>query len=195
VGQSKHTIQWRPRIAYASAALGLVIAQGMASAWAQDGDLGEGEKLYTSQCKICHGNVAAPRQGERRDSEPVRLAMQQSAGRTMTDAVPSMAAGFNDATRPVAQPTGATRLPDPVAFAPPFGPNLRGVYGRSAGTVKGYDYSSTFLKTLKGMVWNDAALDVWITNPQAWVPGVYMYYKQPDPEIRRKIILYLKANP
>jgi cytochrome c2 len=48
---------------------------------------------------------------------------------------------------------------------------------------------------LKGMEWNDAALDVWITNPQAWVPGVYMYYKQPDVEIRRKIVLYLKANP
>jgi cytochrome c len=81
-----------------------------------------------------------------------------------------------------------------IAFAPPFGPNLRGVYGREAGIMQ-YEYSSVFLKTLKGMEWNDAALDVWITNPQAWVPGVYMFYKQPDPEIRRKIILYLKANP
>jgi len=82
-----------------------------------------------------------------------------------------------------------------LAFAPPFGPNLRGVYGRPAGSVAGFQYSNTFTKTLKGMEWNDAALDVWITNPQAWVPGVYMFYKQPDPEIRRKIILYLKANP
>ena len=50
-------------------------------------------------------------------------------------------------------------------------------------------------KALKGMEWNDAALDVWITNPQKWVPGVYMFYKQQDPEVRRKIIHYLKANP
>ena len=81
------------------------------------------------------------------------------------------------------------------AFAPPFGPHLRGIVGRPAGTVEGFDYSATMLKTLKGMEWTEAALDVWITNPQAWVPGVYMFYKQPDPEIRRKIILYLKANP
>ena len=82
-----------------------------------------------------------------------------------------------------------------IAVAPPYGPNLRGVYGRPAGTVKGFVYSSAFLKSLKGMEWNDAALDVWITNPQKWVPGVYMFYKQPDAEVRRKIILYLKANP
>ena len=96
--------------------------------------------------------------------------------------------------------SGAASVADAVqgghlAFAPPFGPQLRGVYGRAAGTVDGFEYSASFLKTLKGMEWNDATLDVWITSPQAWVPGVYMYYKQPDPEIRRKIILYLKANP
>jgi cytochrome c len=81
-----------------------------------------------------------------------------------------------------------------IAFAPPFGPNLQGVYGRAAGSVQGYEYSKTFLTTLKGMEWNDAALDVWITNSQAWVPGVYMYYKQADVEVRRKIIAYLRAN-
>ena len=41
--------------------------------------------------------------------------------------------------------------------------------------------------------WDDASLNVWITGPQLWVPGVYMFYKQPDPEVRRKIIEYLKA--
>ena len=96
----------------------------------------------------------------------------------------------SQATPPGADATAAGQL----AFAPPFGPHLRGVYGRTAGTVEGFEYSSTFMKTLKGMEWNDAALDVWITSPQAWVPGVYMFYKQPDPEVRRKIILYLKAN-
>ena len=100
-------------------------------------------------------------------------------------------------TRPMSGSTASSPEADrdaQIAFAPPFGPNLHGVYGRPAGTVKGFDYSKEFMKTLKGMIWNDAALDVWITNPQAWVPGVYMFYKQPDPEIRRKIILYLKAN-
>jgi cytochrome c2 len=50
------------------------------------------------------------------------------------------------------------------------------------------------MKTLKGMEWNEAALDVWISDPQAWVPGVYMFYKQRDAELRRKIIEYLKAS-
>lgn len=39
------------------------------------------------------------------------------------------------------------------------------------------------------------ALDVWITNLQAWVPGVYIFCKQRNAEVRRKIIPYLKANP
>jgi hypothetical protein len=34
----------------------------------------------------------------------------------------------------------------------------------------------------------------WITNSQAWVPGSMMFYEQPDPEIRRKIITDLEAN-
>jgi cytochrome c2 len=37
-------------------------------------------------------------------------------------------------------------------------------------------------------------LERWITNSQAWVPGSMMFYEQPDPEIRRKIITYLEAN-
>jgi len=89
---------------------------------------------------------------------------------------------------------GRSDVPVTLAFAPPFGPPLNGVYGRKAGSVPGFDYSSTLLATLKDLVWDDASLNVWITNPQAWVPGVYMFYKQPDAEIRRKIIAYLKAN-
>ena len=81
-----------------------------------------------------------------------------------------------------------------MAIAPPFGPNLTGVYGRPAGTVESYNYSEAFLGVLRGMIWNSSTLDVWITSTQAWVPGVRMYYKQDDSEIRRKIILFLKEN-
>jgi len=155
-----------------------------APAVAQDQDVAEGETLYVAQCQICHGKAAKSQTGERLlpRARPLRLALQESRA-TAID-VPT--GGLGLATAPVQD----TRL----AFAPPFGPNLQGVYGRPAGSVPGYEYSSTFVKTLKGMEWNDAALDVWITNPQAWVPGVYMYYKQPDAEIRRKIIAYLRAN-
>jgi cytochrome c2 len=155
-----------------------------APAVAQDKDIAEGEKLYVEQCQICHGKAGKSQTSERAAPRPglLQLALRDS-GLTAID-VPWGGMGHADAPAQDAR----------IAFAPPFGPNLQGVYGRPAGTVAGYEYSSTFLKTLKGMEWNDAALDVWITNPQAWVPGVYMYYKQPDAELRRKIIAYLKAN-
>jgi cytochrome c len=153
------------------------------AALAQDDELAAGEKLYVSQCMVCHGKVTAAQLGPARQGV-VRLAMQQAAAR--------------DAPAPIALDSGrpGEALSDAVhlAVAPPYGPNLRGIYGRQAGTVKGFVYSAAFLKALKGMEWNDAALDVWITNPQKWVPGVYMFYKQQDPDVRRKIILYLKAN-
>jgi cytochrome c2 len=155
----------------------------IAGARAQDDDLAAGEKLYVAQCKLCHGSVVESEKADLAPASPqlrfVRLALQQTGSTTMAD-VP---------TRLFPEANGRA-----IAFAPPFGPNLRGVYGRAAGTMA-YEYSSSFLNALKGMEWNDAALDVWITNPQAWVPGVFMFYKQPDAEIRRKIILYMKANP
>ena len=179
----------------ALAALSIPALQGAADA--QHGDLAEGEQLYTSQCKICHGNVSAVQTS---DAVPphrqlVRLAMQHDGGQTRTDTSSAMTAAAQTVpASPTALAGADANGRGQLAFAPPFGPHLRGVYGRPAGSVEGFQYSLTFMKTLKGMEWNDAALDVWITSTQAWVPGVYMFYKQPDPEIRRKIILYLKAN-
>lgn len=137
------------------------------TALAADADVIEGEKLYVAQCQICHGMTA-------------ENASMQHPARTLL------------ARHDAAQVSDA---PGALAFAPPFGPNLRGVYMRPAGSQQDFQYSPAFLKALKDMPWNDAALDVWITNTQAWVPGVYMFYKQPDADIRRKIISYLKANP
>ena len=167
--------------AYVAAAMMLGTA-----ALAQDDDLAAGEKLYTSQCMVCHGKVTAPPTGwlEPAQQRVVHLAALQAAVRDAPDTMTFESSDPHAATN-------AVRL----AVAPPYGPNLRGIYGRAAGTFPNFVYSAAFLKALKGMEWNDAALDVWITNPQKWVPGVYMFYKQQDPEVRRKIIRYLKANP
>jgi cytochrome c2 len=145
------------------------------AARAQESDLAAGEKLYISQCKICHGSLTP----EAALPGPYRLRSPPSARRASDVPAFSLHA---IAARAITSP-----------FAPPFGPHLRGVYGRKAGTVEGFDYSPAFLKSLKDMEWDDASLNVWITGPQLWVPGVYMFYKQPDPEVRRKIIEYLKA--
>lgn len=163
---------------------------------AQDDDLAAGEKLYASQCKVCHGLVAPPASDlgpGLSQPRPVRLAMQ-SVGPTLRDVPAEMTSGSSVSRTISAWPDVDLADAMRIAVAPPYGPNLHGIYGRPAGTVPGFVYSSAFLKSLKGMEWDDAALDVWITNPQKWVPGVYMFYKQPDPEVRRKIILYLKAN-
>lgn len=164
-----------------------------ATASARDGDLIEGADLYRSQCMICHGNMTPETVGNSPvplRMHAVRVAMDNGTANTVTD-------GSVRLIFPVREPANGAVTPahGRIAFAPPFGPNLRGIVGRRAGTVEGFVYSQTFMKTLAGMEWSEAALDVWITNTQAWVPGVYMFYKQTDPEIRRKIIAYLKANP
>jgi cytochrome c2 len=163
------------------------MAMPESAAFAQQEDLLAGAKLYVSQCKMCHGSASALDQDQAApalpDREVVRLAMRHGVPATRNDAAPSP---FVDSE----PPSSADRL----AFAPPFGPHLRGVYMRPAGTVPDFQYSKTFTKTLTGMEWNEAALDVWITDPQAWVPGVYMFYKQRDAEVRRKIIEYLKSG-
>jgi cytochrome c2 len=166
-----------------------VVSGLLASIGAGASDLAEGEALYITQCKLCHGSLdpqAASAFPVR--PEPIQLAMLDDAWTRKADSMLPLISSSGHATGPLT-------LDGQLAFAPPFGPNLRGVVGRPAGSVEGFQYSKTMLKTLKGMEWTEAALNVWITNPQAWVPGVFMYYKQDDPEIRRKIILYLKANP
>jgi len=71
------------------------------------------------------------------------------------------------------------------------GPMHRGVYGRKAGSLPDYGYS----KALKGagFVWDDATLDRWLTNPQAFLPGQKMNFKVAKPEDRADLIAYLKS--
>jgi cytochrome c len=161
-----------------SIGIAAVAAMGLAGgALAQDNDLAEGEKLYISQCRVCHGDNSGGKLGGR---APLRLALA-GAGHG------AGASAGGSATR--------TDAPGLLAFAPPFGPNLRGIVGRLAGTYPEFEYSKPFLKALTGMTWTEGTLDWWIRDTQAWVPGTIMFYKQKDPEIRRKIIVYLASNP
>lgn len=72
------------------------------------------------------------------------------------------------------------------------GPSLFAVYGTRAGDVPGYAFTPDLKAS--GLVWNDATLDKWLTNPVALVPGTRMGYAgQPDPAKRAQIIAYLKT--
>ena len=69
------------------------------------------------------------------------------------------------------------------------GPKHRGVVGRRAGIVPGYHYSTALLNS--GVVWTPANLDRWLSGPQAFVPGVRMYFSLSDAQKRADIIAYL----
>jgi cytochrome c len=68
----------------------------------------------------------------------------------------------------------------------------RGVFGRVAGAVPAYDYSEA-LKNVK-IVWNEATLDEWLKNPQAFVPGSRMAFHLTDAKDRADVIEYLKEK-
>ena len=81
-----------------------------------------------------------------------------------------------------------------MSFSMPYGPNLFGVIGRTAGTEPGFDYSKAFLKALRGATWTAATIDAFITDTQAMAPGTRMFYAQPDPAVRRAIVQHLKRS-
>jgi cytochrome c len=71
-----------------------------------------------------------------------------------------------------------------------LGPRHRGVVGRRAGSVEDYSYSVALKNS--GLIWDEATLDRWLTNPSALVPGTKMFFKIDDPQARADIIAYLK---
>jgi cytochrome c len=54
------------------------------------------------------------------------------------------------------------------------GPNLHGVFGRKAGTAKGYAFSEAMTKS--GIVWDDAAMAEYNRDPKGKVPGTKMVF-------------------
>jgi len=73
-----------------------------------------------------------------------------------------------------------------------IGPKHRDVYGRTAGGVEDYDYSSALRDS--GIIWNTAALDEWLAGPTKMAPGTRMGLALSDEQDRRDVIAYLKAN-
>ncbi|WP_298873999.1 cytochrome c family protein [uncultured Bradyrhizobium sp.] len=72
------------------------------------------------------------------------------------------------------------------------GPMHKGVVGRKAGSVAGYDYSPDLKNS--GIVWTEENLDKWLTGPQAMVPETKMFFDVPDAQDRADIIAYLKEK-
>jgi cytochrome c len=72
-----------------------------------------------------------------------------------------------------------------------IGPRHRDVFGRKAGSVPGFDYSAA-LKAAS-IVWDEATLDIWLSDPPAFVPGTKMTFSVDDAQDRADVIAFLKA--
>lgn len=73
-----------------------------------------------------------------------------------------------------------------------IGPMHRGVFGRTAGSVPGFDYSEA-LKNAQ-IVWTEANLDKWLADPEVLVPGSKMYFSVDKPGDRADLIAFLKER-
>jgi cytochrome c len=85
----------------------------------------------------------------------------------------------------------ACHAPNPTDVPNP-GPDLRGVIGRPAGSVPGYRYSRALRNVRRS--WTEMALDAFLADPQAAVPGNTMPFPgMTDDTERRDLIAYLKT--
>lgn len=75
------------------------------------------------------------------------------------------------------------------------GPNLRGVIGRRAGTLPGFEYSDALGAAGKGrgLIWSRETLDAFLADPEAYIAGTAMPQRLPDPGDRRDVIDYLET--
>lgn len=74
------------------------------------------------------------------------------------------------------------------------GPVLAGVLTRKSGTQPDFKKYSAGLKAA-GWDWTPEQLDLWLMDPKKLVPDTIMSaYKQKDPDKRKLIIDYIKAN-
>ena len=72
------------------------------------------------------------------------------------------------------------------------GPHLRGVVGRTAGTVEGFRYSPAMKKS--GIVWTEENLRKFILNPRKEVPGTMMAAGLPNKQDIDHLIAFLRTK-
>src|SRR5260221_8296930 len=72
------------------------------------------------------------------------------------------------------------------------GPSLADLWGRKAGGLSSFDRYSNALKS-SGIIWDDRALDGWLTDPQAMVPDNDMPFEGiKDARVRAGLLAFLK---
>lgn len=72
-----------------------------------------------------------------------------------------------------------------------IGPNLHGLFGRTAGSVQDYKYSAAMKKS--GLRWDEKTLSEFLAAPTKKVPGTRMPIGVADAAKRAALIDYLKS--
>jgi len=72
------------------------------------------------------------------------------------------------------------------------GPRHRGLIGRKAGAVAGFEYSPALRASR--IVWSTPTLDRWLANPERLIPGQRMNYSVPEAADRAALIAYLEGE-
>jgi cytochrome c len=74
------------------------------------------------------------------------------------------------------------------------GPNLRGVIGRRAGALAGFEFSPQMIAAGRaGLVWSAEALDRYLVDPEKMIPGTLMQAVRLEEQAERDdLIAYLK---
>src|ERR1700692_302438 len=73
------------------------------------------------------------------------------------------------------------------------GPRLRGVFGRTSGTVPSFKYSDA-LKAAH-IAWDATTLDKWLAGPEQFVPDSDMAFQLVKADERVEVIGYFKKIP
>lgn len=73
-----------------------------------------------------------------------------------------------------------------------MGPDLAGVFGRKAGSLQDFNYSTAMRDSPR--IWNEVELDAFIQNPQKAVKGTKMFAPGiGDARVRSDLITYLQT--
>ena len=73
------------------------------------------------------------------------------------------------------------------------GPNLNGVFGRTAGAAPGFKYTDAMAKS--GIVWTAQTLDIFLKQPGAMIPGNGMAFPGVANDAdRASLIVYLRSS-
>lgn len=74
-----------------------------------------------------------------------------------------------------------------------IGPTLKGIFGRKAGTVPGFKYSSAMQDS--NVVWDEKTIDQYIADPKKFIPGNKMVLAPIKSEDQREdVIAYIKEQ-